>query len=241
MKKRLFAGLLAAVMMLSLLPTSVFAADEEDDNTNPPEVKVGWQVSQNGTTIKESTDDTQVVLKNQVNIGADTVATKIPFKQNDKVVFSVNVDPQYAEYTTYEWRHYLMQWNGTTNKNVQVVYKETGDTLSLDGIYAGSNAMFNKYLCTVRCTIDGVTYSSAITFTCSVIGENPLLAPTFCTQPESATYKQDESAVPLTVAVDSTSNTDRTVHLVYQWYKADNESDAGTAIEGATTNMGFQG
>ena len=233
---RLAAALLSFLLLLSLIPASVFAADEEDDNTNPPEVKVGWQVSQNGTTIKESTDDTQVVLKNQVNIGADTVATKIPFKQNDKVVFSVNVDPQYAEYTTYEWRHYLMQWNGTTNKNVQVVYKETGDTLSLDGIYAGSNAMFNKYLCTVRCTIDGVTYSSAITFTCSVIGENPLLAPAFCTQPESATYKQDESAAPLTVAVDSTSNTDRKVHLVYQWYKADNESDAGTAIEGATTN-----
>ena len=233
---RLTAALLSFLLLLSLIPVSVFAADEEDDNTNPPEVKVGWQVSQNGTTIKESTDDTQVVLKNQVNIGADTVATKIPFKQNDKVVFSVNVDPQYAEYTTYEWRHYLMQWNGTTNKNVQVVYKETGDTLSLDGIYAGSNAMFNKYLCTVRCTIDGVTYSSAITFTCSVIGENPLLAPAFCTQPESATYKQDESAAPLTVAVDSTSNTDRKVHLVYQWYKADNESDAGTAIEGATTN-----
>ena len=233
---RLTAALLSFLLLLSLIPASVFAADEEDDNTNPPEVKVGWQVSQNGTTIKESTDDTQVVLKNQVNIGADTVATKIPFKQNDKVVFSVNVDPQYAEYTTYEWRHDLMQWNGTTNKNVQVVYKETGDTLSLDGIYAGSNAMFNKYLCTVRCTIDGVTYSSAITFTCSVIGENPLLAPAFCTQPESATYKQDESAAPLTVAVDSTSNTDRKVHLVYQWYKADNESDAGTAIEGATTN-----
>ena len=233
---RLTAVLLSFLLLLSLIPASAFAADEEDDNTNPPEVKVGWQVSQNGTTIKESTDDTQVVLKNQVNIGADTVATKIPFKQNDKVVFSVNVDPQYAEYTTYEWRHYLMQWNGTTNKNVQVVYKETGDTLSLDGIYAGSNAIFNKYLCTVRCTIDGVTYSSAITFTCSVIGENPLLAPAFCTQPESATYKQDESAAPLTVAVDSTSNTDRKVHLVYQWYKADNESDAGTAIEGATTN-----
>ena len=233
---RLTAALLSFLLLLSLIPASVFAADEEDDNTNPPEVKVGWQVSQNGTTIKESTDDTQVVLKNQVNIGADTVATKIPFKQNDKVVFSVNVDPQYAEYTTYEWRHYLMQWNGTKNKNVQVVYKETGDTLSLDGIYAGSNAMFNKYLCTVRCTIEGVTYSSAITFTCSVIGENPLLAPAFCTQPESATYKQDESAAPLTVAVDSTSNTDRKVHLVYQWYKADNESDAGTAIEGATTN-----
>ncbi len=232
---RLTAALLS-FLLLSLIPASVFAADEEDDNTNPPEVKVGWQVSQNGTTIKESTDDTQVVLKNQVNIGADTVATKIPFEQNDKVVFSVNVDPQYAEYTTYEWRHYLMQWNGTKNKNVQVVYKETGDTLSLDGIYAGSNAMFNKYLCTVRCTIDGVTYSSAITFTCSVIGENPLLAPAFCTQPESATYKQDESAAPLTVAVDSTSNTDKKVHLVYQWYKADNESDAGTAIEGATTN-----
>lgn len=233
---RLAAALLSFLLLLSLIPASVFAADEEDDNTNPPEVKVGWQVSQNGTTIKESTDDTQVVLKNQVNIGANTVATKIPFNQNDKVVFSVNVDPQYAEYTTYEWRHFLVQWNGTTNKNVQVVYKETGDTLSLDGIYAGSNAIFNKYACTVRCTIDGVTYSSAITFTCSVIGENPLLAPAFCTQPESATYKQDESAAPLTVAVDSTSNTDRKVHLVYQWYKADNESDAGTAIEGATTN-----
>lgn len=233
---RLAAALLSFLLLLSLIPASVFAADEVDDYTNPPEVKVGWQVSQNGTTIKESTDDTQVVLKNQVNIGADIVAAKIPFKQNDKVVFSVNVDPQYAEYTTYEWRHYLMQWNGTTNKNVQVVYKETGDTLSLDGIYAGSNAMFNKYLCTVRCTIDGVTYSSAITFTCSVIGENPLLAPAFCTQPESATYKQDESAAPLTVAVDSTSNTDRKDHLEYQWYKADNESDAGTTIEGATTN-----
>ena len=233
---RLAAALLSFLLLLSLIPASVFAADEADDNTNPPEVKVGWQVSQNGTTIKESTDDTQVVLKNQVNIGADIVAAKILFKQNDKVVFSVNVDPQYAEYTTYEWRHYLMQWNGTTNKNVQVVYKETGDTLSLDGIYAGSNAMFNKYLCTVRCTIDGVTYSSAITFTCSVIGENPLLAPAFCTQPESATYKQDESAAPLTVAVDSTSNTDRKDHLEYQWYKADNESDAGTTIEGATTN-----
>lgn len=107
---RLTAALLSFLLLLSLIPASVFAADEEDDNTNPPEVKVGWQVSQNGTTIKESTDDTQVVLKNQVNIGADTVATKIPFKQNDKVVFSVNVDPQYAEYTTYEWRHYLMQW-----------------------------------------------------------------------------------------------------------------------------------
>lgn len=225
---RLTAALLSFLLLLSLIPASVFAA--------PPEVKVGWQVSQNGTTIKESTDDTQVVLKNHVNIGADTVAKKIPFNQNDKVVFSVNVDPQYAEYTTYEWRHFLMQWNGTTNKNVQVVYKETGDTLSLDGIYAGANAIFNKYACTVRCTIDGVTYSSAITFTCSVIGENPLLAPAFCTQPESATYKQDESAAPLTVAVDSTSNTDRTVHLVYQWYKADNESDAGTTIEGATTN-----
>lgn len=233
---RLTAALLSFLLLLSLIPASVFAADEEDDNTNPPEVKVGWQVSQNGTTIKESTDDTQVVLKNQVNIGADTVATKIPFEQNDKVVFSVNVDPQYAEYTTYEWRHYLMQWNGTKNKNVQVVYKETGDTLSLDGIYAGSNDMFNKYLCTVRCTIEGVTYSCTINFRCMVTGENPLLAPAFCTQPESATYKQDESAAPLTVAVDSTSNTDREVHLVYQWYKADNESDAGTAIEGATTN-----
>ena len=107
---RLAAALLSFLLLLSLIPASVFAADEEDDNTNPPEVKVGWQVSQNGTTIKESTDDTQVVLKNQVNIGADIVAAKIPFKQNDKVVFSVNVDPQYAEYTTYEWRHYLMQW-----------------------------------------------------------------------------------------------------------------------------------
>lgn len=64
----------------------------------------------------------------------------------------------------------------------------------------------------------------------------PIAGSSFCTQPESATYKQDESAAPLTVAVDSTSNTDRKVHLVYQWYKADNESDAGTAIEGATTN-----
>ncbi len=231
---RLAAALLSFLLLLSLMPTSVFATGGEGNTT--PKITVGWRydIGDSGNDYKVCEDAKRITLLsgngNSDNVNITTL------KQRDKVVFSVDVDPQYAEYTTYEWRHSLQQWNGTKPVITTVVYPNTGNTLSLTGIYAGSSHLFNKYLCTVRCTIEGVTYSCTINFRCKVTGENPLLAPAFCTQPESATYKQDESAAPLTVAVDSTSNTNRTVHLVYQWYKADNESDAGTAIEGATTN-----
>ena len=231
---RLAAALLSFLLLLSLMPTSVFATGGEGNTT--PKITVGWRydIGDSGNDYKVCEDAKRITLLsgngNSDNVNITTL------KQSDKVVFSVDVDPQYAEYTTYEWRHSLQQWNGTKPVITTVVYPNTGNTLSLTGIYAGSSHLLNKYLCTVRCTIEGVTYSCTINFRCKVTGENPLLAPAFCTQPESATYKQDESATPLTVAVDSTSNTDRTVHLVYQWYKADNESDAGTAIEGATTN-----
>lgn len=231
---RLAAALLSFLLLLSLMPTSVFATGGEGNTT--PKITVGWRydIGDSGNDYKVCEDAKRITLLsgngNSDNVNITTL------KQSDKVVFSVDVDPQYAEYTTYEWRHSLQQWNGTKPVITTVVYPNTGNTLSLTGIYAGSSHLLNKYLCTVRCTIEGVTYSCTINFRCKVTGENPLLAPAFCTQPESATYKQDESAAPLTVAVDSTSNTNRTVHLVYQWYKADNESDAGTAIEGATTN-----
>lgn len=231
---RLAAALLSFLLLLSLMPTSVFATGGEGNTT--PKITVGWRydIGDSGNDYKVCEDAKRITLLsgngNSDNVNITTL------KQRDKVVFSVDVDPQYAEYTTYEWRHSLQQWNGTKPVITTVVYPNTGNTLSLTGIYAGSSHLLNKYLCTVRCTIEGVTYSCTINFRCKVTGENPLLAPAFCTQPESATYKQDESAAPLTVAVDSTSNTNGTVHLVYQWYKADNESDAGTAIEGATTN-----
>ena len=231
---RLAAALLSFLLLLSLMPTSVFATGGEGNTT--PKITVGWRydIGDSGNDYKVCEDAKRITLLsgngNNDNVNITTL------KQSDKVVFSVDVDPQYAEYTTYEWRHSLQQWNGTKPVITTVVYPNTGNTLSLTGIYAGSSHLLNKYLCTVRCTIEGVTYSCTINFRCKVTGENPLLAPAFCTQPESATYKQDESAAPLTVAVDSTSNANRTVHLVYQWYKADNESDAGTAIEGATTN-----
>ena len=231
---RLASALLSFLLLLSLMPTSVFATGGEGNTT--PKITVGWRydIGDSGNDYKVCEDAKRITLLsgngNSDNVNITTL------KQSDKVVFSVDVDPQYAEYTTYEWRHSLQQWNGTKPVITTVVYPNTGNTLSLTGIYAGSSHLLNKYLCTVRCTIEGVTYSCTINFRCKVTGENPLLAPAFCTQPESATYKQDESAAPLTVAVDSTSNTDRKVHLVYQWYKADNESDAGTAIEGATTN-----
>lgn len=231
---RLAAALLSFLLLLSLMPTSVFATGGEGNTT--PKITVGWRydIGDSGNDYKVCEDAKRITLLsgngNSDNVNITTL------KQSNKVVFSVDVDPQYAEYTTYEWRHSLQQWNGTKPVITTVVYPNTGNTLSLTGIYAGSSHLLNKYLCTVRCTIEGVTYSCTINFRCKVTGENPLLAPAFCAQPESATYKQDESAAPLTVAVDSTSNTDRTVHLVYQWYKADNESDAGTAIEGATTN-----
>lgn len=231
---RLAAALLSFLLLLSLMPTSVFATGGEGNTT--PKITVGWRydIGDSGNDYKVCEDAKRITLLsgngNNDNVNITTL------KQSDKVVFSVDVDPQYAEYTTYEWRHSLQQWNGTKPVITTVVYPNTGNTLSLTGIYAGSSHLLNKYLCTVRCTIEGVTYSCTINFRCKVTGENPLLAPAFCTQPKSATYKQDESAAPLTVAVDSTSNADKTVHLVYQWYKADNESDAGTAIEGATTN-----
>lgn len=231
---RLAAALLSFLLLLSLMPTSVFATGGEGNTT--PKITVGWRydIGDSGNDYKVCEDAKRITLLsgngNSDNVNITTL------KQSDKVVFSVDVDPQYAEYTTYEWRHSLQQWNGTKPVITTVVYPNTGNTLSLTGIYAGSSHLLNKYLCTVRCTIEGVTYSCTINFRCKVTGENPLLAPAFCTQPESATYKQDESAAPLTVAVDSTSNPDRKVHLVYQWYKADNESDAGTDIEGATTN-----
>ena len=216
------------------MPTSVFATGGEGNTT--PKITVGWRydIGDSGNDYKVCEDAKRITLLSGNGDNDNVNITTL--KQSDKVVFSVDVDPQYAEYTTYEWRHSLQQWNGTKPVITTVVYPNTGNTLSLTGIYAGSSHLLNKYLCTVRCTIEGVTYSCTISFRCKVTGENPLLAPAFCTQPESATYKQDESAAPLTVAVDSTSNADRKVHLVYQWYKADNESDAGTAIEGATTN-----
>lgn len=231
---RLAAALLSFLLLLSLMPTSVFATGGEGNTT--PKITVGWRydIGDSGNDYKVCEDAKRITLLSGNGDNDNVNITTL--KQSDKVVFSVDVDPQYAEYTTYEWQHSLQQWNGTKPVITTVVYPNTGNTLSLTGIYAGSSHLLNKYLCTVRCTIEGVTYSCTISFRCKVTGENPLLAPAFCTQPESATYKQDESAAPLTVAVDSTSNADRKVHLVYQWYKADNESDAGTAIEGATTN-----
>ena len=229
------AALLSFLLLLSLMPTSVFATGGEGNTT--PKITVGWRYDKgdSGNDYKVCKDAERITLLSG-NGSSGNVDITTTLTQSDKVVFSVDVDPEYAEYTTYEWRHSLQQWNGTKPVSTTVVYPNTGNTLSLTGIYAGSPRLFNKYLCTVRCTIEGVTYSCTISFRCQVTGEDPLLAPAFCTQPKSATYKQDESAAPLTVAVDSTSNIDRNVHLVYRWYKADNESDAGTAIKGATTN-----
>ena len=192
---RLLALLLAFVMTFSLMPTSVFATGGEGNTT--PKITVGWRydIGDSGNDYKVCEDAKRKTLLsgngNNDNVNITTL------KQSDKVVFSVDVDPQYAEYTTYEWRHSLQQWNGTKPVITTVVYPNTGNTLSLTGIYAGSSHLLNKYLCTVRCTIEGVTYSCTINFRCKVTGENPLLAPAFCTQPESATYKQDESAAPL--------------------------------------------
>ena len=197
---RLAAALLSFLLLLSLMPTSVFATGGEGNTT--PKITVGWRydIGDSGKDYKVCEDAKRITLLSG-NGNSDKVDITT-LKQSDKVVFSVDVDPQYAEYTTYEWRHSLQQWNGTKPVITTVVYPNTGNTLSLTGIYAGSSPLLNKYLCTVRCTIEGVTYSCTINFRCKVTGENPLLAPAFCTQPESATYKQDESATPLTVAVD---------------------------------------
>ena len=53
MKKRLFAGLLAAVMMLSLLPTSAFAAEETDSATSDAEQTETLQPSENTTDVQD--------------------------------------------------------------------------------------------------------------------------------------------------------------------------------------------
>ena len=229
---RLAAALLSFLLLLSLMPTSVFATGGEGNTT--PKITVGWRydIGDSGNDYKVCEDAKRITLLS--GNGNNDKVNITTLKQSDKVVFSVDVDPQYAEYTTYEWRHSLQQWNGTVPMPTTVVYPNTGNTLSLNGIYAGANFVSNKYICVVRCTIEGVTYSSTIAFQCKVTGENPLLTPVFYTQPKSAIYKQDETAAPLTVAVDSASSSDRANHLLYQWYKAADESGEGTAIDDET-------
>ena len=56
MKKRLFAGLLAAVMMLSLLPTSAFAAEETDSAASDTEQTETLQPSENTTDVQDVSD-----------------------------------------------------------------------------------------------------------------------------------------------------------------------------------------
>ena len=56
MKKRLFAGLLAAVMMLSLLPTSAFAAEETDSAASDAELTETLQPSENTTDVQDVSD-----------------------------------------------------------------------------------------------------------------------------------------------------------------------------------------
>ena len=56
MKKRLFAGLLAAVMMLSLLPTSAFAAEETDSAASDTEQTETLQPSKNTTDVQDVSD-----------------------------------------------------------------------------------------------------------------------------------------------------------------------------------------
>ena len=93
MKKRILSLLLALVLAVSLLPTSAFAADGESNYSDPP--KVGWKVTKDEKTDTESTEAERVTLATKEENKFKTI--KVAFDQNDKIIFSVNVDPQYAE------------------------------------------------------------------------------------------------------------------------------------------------
>ena len=208
MKKRILSLLLALVLAVSLLPTSAFAADGESNHSDPP--KVGWKVTKNEKTDTESTEAERVTLAPKDDKSFKTVKCNSTFDQNDKIIFSVNVDPQYAENTT--------------------------STLTMDGIYAGTGK-YNRYYCVVSCTIGGKVYTMQINFRCDVSAEDPLLAPTFYKQPMSATYKRLDSSENLIVTVNSAHNSkpDDIEHLTYQWYSAESETGEGKAIENATS------
>ena len=234
MKKRILSLLLALVLAVSLLPTSAFAADGESNHSDPP--KVGWKVTKNEKTDTESTEAERVTLAPKDDKSFKTVKCNSTFDQNDKIIFSVNVDPQYAENTTYEWHRYMRQWNGTKNDITDFELGETASTLTMDGIYAGTGK-YNRYYCVVSCTIGGKVYTMQINFRCDVSAEDPLLAPTFYKQPMSATYKRLDSSEDLIVTVNSAHNSkpDDIEHLTYQWYSAESETGEGKAIENATS------
>lgn len=233
MKKRILSLLLALVLAVSLLPTSAFAADGESNHSDPP--KVGWKITKNEKPYTESTEADRLPLATKEENKFKTVK-KISFNQNDKIIFSVNVDPQYAENTTYEWHRYMRQWNGTKIDITDFELGETSSTLTMDGIYAGTGK-YNRYYCVVSCTIGGKVYTGRIIFQCTVSAEDPLLAPTFYKQPMSATYKRLDSSENLIVTVNSAHNStpDDIEHLTYQWYSAESETGEGKAIENATS------
>ena len=78
MKKRLFAGLLAAVLLLSLLPTSAFAAEETDSAAYDTEQTETLQPSENTADV-QNTSGTEFSPENTASNGSSFSVTDFSF------------------------------------------------------------------------------------------------------------------------------------------------------------------
>ena len=78
MKKRLFAGLLAAVLLLSLLPTSAFAAEETDSAASDTEQTETLQPSENTADV-QNTSGTEFSPENTASNGSSFSVTDFSF------------------------------------------------------------------------------------------------------------------------------------------------------------------
>lgn len=78
MKKRLFAGLMAAVLLLSLLPTSAFAAEETDSAASDTEQTETLQPSENTADV-QNTSGTEFSPENTASNGSSFSVTDFSF------------------------------------------------------------------------------------------------------------------------------------------------------------------
>jgi phage gpG-like protein len=112
--------------------------------------------------------------------------------------------------------------------NNQLTSLDVSKNTALDILYCENNGMRQLYLPKAASSFDTISYTSGNPGIEVFVG-SPVTAPVITTQPQGATYIQNGTAAPLTVAATANGT------LSYQWYSNTTNSNSGsTLINGAT-------